>query len=212
MKSDNSNRCGMFLVVEGIDGAGTTTQASLLAEWIRGRGRSCRLTGEPSRGPLGRVLRQILSNQTDPICNDSVALLFAADRMDHLEKEILPALLSGDDLVSDRYYHSSLTYQSLQGDQEWIRALNQRARIPDVTYILDLPAEQAEARRLRSRTSVELYEELSIQQRLEGAYRLLPSLLDQETIVILDGREEIANVHGAMVADLQMRFPTLYGR
>ena len=198
---------GKFIVIEGIDGAGTTTQAKLLSEWIASRGRRCVLTSEPTDGPVGVLLRQILSGGVPVPDNDAIALLFAADRIDHLDREVLPALKAGSDVVSDRYYHSSFTYQSLQGDLEWIRELNSRARAPDVTYILDLPAELAAQRRRGQRTSEEIYEKDSTQQKLEEAYRRLPSWMQDEVIVMVDGSVEIQAVHRAITADLQERLP-----
>jgi len=196
---------GKFIVIEGIDGAGTTTQAKLLSELFASIGRKCLLTSEPSRGPVGLLLRQILSGRERTLCNDVISLLFAADRIDHLDNEVLPSLRAGSDVVSDRYYHSSFTYQSLQGDLEWIRELNSNARAPDLTYILDLPADLAAERRRRDRTSEELYEKDSMQRRLEEAYRRLPSVLKDEIIVLVDGRGEIDAVHRAITRDLETR-------
>jgi len=194
-----------FIVIEGIDGAGTTTQAKLLSEWLVSRGRRCALTSEPTKGPVGALLRQILSGSVPTPDNDVMALLFAADRIDHLDCEVLPALEAGSDVVSDRYYHSSFTYQSLQGDLEWIRELNSRARAPDVTYILDLPAELAARRRRKERTSEELYERDSTQQKLEEAYRRLSDWMQGELILMLDGSLDIQAVHRAITADLENR-------
>jgi dTMP kinase len=102
------SRRGRFLVLEGLDGAGTTTQASRLCAWLSARGRTVHLTSEPSRGPLGTGIRQVLSGRLrgagggefDP---GALALLFAADRLDHWESEIRPRLAEGQDVVSDRY-------------------------------------------------------------------------------------------------------------
>ena len=196
---------GKFIVIEGIDGAGTTTQAKLLSEWIASRGRKCLLTSEPSQGPVGVLLRQILSGSVRTPDNDVIALLFAADRIDHLDNQVLPALKTGSYVVSDRYYHSSLTYQSLQGDLEWIRELNSRAREPDVTYILDLPADLATQRRRRERNSEELYEKDATQQKLEEAYHRLPSILKEEIIILVNGSKDIDAVHLAITTDIQNR-------
>lgn len=198
---------GKFIVIEGIDGAGTTTQAKLLSDWISSRGRRCLLTSEPSRGPVGVLLRQILSGSLPAPDNDAIALLFAADRIDHLDREVLPALKTGSDVVSDRYYHSSFTYQSLQGDLDWIRELNSRARAPDVTYILDLPAELAAERRREQRTTEELYERDSTQKKLEEAYRRLPDWMQDELIILVDGSHDVRTVHGEITADLQKLYP-----
>jgi dTMP kinase len=209
--NDKPVRAGKFIVIEGIDGAGTTTQARLLSEWIVSGNRMCRLTSEPSQGPIGLLLRRILSGRERTPSNDAISLLFAADRVDHLDSEVLPSLRAGVQVVSDRYYHSSFTYQSLQGNLEWIRELNSNARTPDVTYILDLPANLAAERRRRDRTSEELYEQDSVQQKLEEAYRRLPSMLKDEIIVLVDGREEINAVHRAITQDLENRFPARSG-
>ncbi|MBW1809612.1 MAG: dTMP kinase [Deltaproteobacteria bacterium] len=204
-----------FIVIEGIDGAGTTTQSQLLVDWLVTRGRKCSLTAEPSRGPVGLLLRQILSGRTivvnddgghRPIHNDVIALLFAADRIDHLDSEVLPLLDKSINVVSDRYYHSSLTYQSLSGDLSWIGTLNSRARTPDVTYLLDVPADQAATRRHRVRSFDEIYEVLETQKKLEVAYRSLPELLKDEVIVIVDGNQDPQAVHQAIKTDLAQRF------
>ncbi len=207
-------KTGKFIVIEGIDGAGSSTQAGLLVDWLNARGRRGVLTAEPTRGPVGALLRQVLTGRVvaqkpdsgaKPMHNDVIALLFAADRLDHLDCEILPSIASGADVVSDRYYHSSLLYQSLSGDMEWISVLNSRARPPDVTYVLDLPADQAAERR-KLRASVELYETDEVQQRLVKGYQGLSALLTKEPIELVDGCAEISEVHRVITNDLMRRF------
>lgn len=206
---------GKLIVLEGIDGAGTTTQARLLVDRLVERGRRTVLTCEPTSGPVGSVLRQILAGRCvvrladqgcRPVHNDVIALLFAADRLDHLDSDILPRIEAGVQVVSDRYYHSSFTYQSLAGDLAWIRSLNARARKPDVTFLLDLPAERAASRRNRVRDSEELYERLELQQRLRTAYLELVRQLGDETIVVIDGDRSVEEVHQAIAGDLARRF------
>src|SRR5262245_50796325 len=135
----------MLIVLEGIDGAGTTTQAARVAETLRAAGRDVHLTREPSDGPVGKLLREMLAGGHAPagqrIDPTTMALLFAADRADHLQREVLPALARGAIVVSDRWYHSSLAYQGEGEERAWIRTLNARARRPDLTVILDVPAE-----------------------------------------------------------------------
>jgi len=211
---NNEKTPGKFVVIEGIDGAGTTTQSGMLVDWLTSRGLAGALTSEPSGGPIGSLLRQILKGRTiardaggnaRPIHNDAIALLFAADRMDHLDSEILPLLAGGVNVVSDRYYHSSFTYQSLQGDLEWIRVLNGHARQPDTTYLLHCTAEEAGMRMARRRISSELYEVLETQKRLEVAYRELAACLSEE-VVIIDGTGSIQEVHRSITSDLSTRF------
>src|SRR5512139_742195 len=112
---------GLFIAIEGIDGAGTTTQAKLLFDGLRARGLPVHLTREPSDGPIGVLIRQILTGRVvvpglqGPRAPDwaTMALLFAADRLDHVEAEIAPNLADGVTVVSDRYDYSSVAYQSV---------------------------------------------------------------------------------------------------
>jgi dTMP kinase len=111
---------GHFIVFEGIDGAGTTTQSRLLQETLTRDNVPIHLTAEPSDGPIGLIIRQILGGRIvvkgmsglRPPRWPTMALLFAADRLDHLESEILPNLADGITVLSDRYVYSSLLYQT----------------------------------------------------------------------------------------------------
>ena len=145
-------RPGRFVVLEGIDGAGTTTQMGKLASRLRAVGNKVvRATREPSDGPIGMMVRQILTGRIVAPGGApgwaTMALLFAADRMDHVESEIEPILAEGGIVISDRYDASSLAYQSVSsgrgGEQavDWIRQLNRHALRPDLTIVLDVSAE-----------------------------------------------------------------------
>jgi dTMP kinase len=215
MIEKQSHQAGRFIVIEGIDGAGTTTQAKMLVDWLVSSGRGGVFTSEPSAGPIGLLLRQILSKRTiarhpdgslHQINNETIALLFAADRLDHLECEVVPLVLEGQNVVSDRYYHSSFTYQSLLGDMDWIRSLNSPARAPDVTYLLDISAEIAAKRRMISRSGEELYEDIQTQKKLENSYRDMVDLLSDEVIVVIDGSKSAESIHQTIKNDLSTRF------
>jgi dTMP kinase len=208
---------GKLIVIEGIDGAGTTTQSRMLVDWIVSVGRKAVLTSEPSTGPVGLLLRQILSGRTivrerapaggfRAVSNNVISLLFAADRMDHLDAEVAPLLRDGINVVCDRYYHSSFTYQALEGDLNWICTLNEHALRPDVTFLLDLPAELAASRRQLVRASEELYETEPTQRKLQEAYLGLPDLLTDELILVVDGRADAQSVHDAIVNELKRLF------
>src|SRR5271167_2017910 len=116
-------QAGRFVVLEGIDGSGTTTQVARLADRLRAQGVAVRATREPSDGPLGTLVRHVLSGRVVIPGGRApgwatMALLFAADRLDHVESEIEPFLAEGGDVISDRYDASSLAYQSISSGSE----------------------------------------------------------------------------------------------
>ena len=199
---------GNFIVIEGIDGAGTTTQAQILSERFLSRGLPVLTTREPTTGPVGALIRQALTHRfvvpgihgPRPPSWKTMALLFAADRLDHLEAEILPNLLDGVTVISDRYDLSSLAYQSATAPDEsaevipWLRAINRHARRPDLTLVLDVPADVAAQRRRSRAQASELYEIDELQVRLAAAYRSAESLLPGDRIVHIDGSRSAAEV------------------
>ncbi len=130
----------VFIAIEGLDGSGGTTQVGRLAAALRASGRSVHTTAEPSRGPVGRFIREALVDPGQQISDRVLPYLFAADRRDHLDREIIPALERGDVVISDRYKHSSLAYQSLVLGLAPVVELNARFRAPDLCILLDLDA------------------------------------------------------------------------
>ncbi len=189
---------GRFIVLEGIDGAGTTTQTSRLVARLKKAGHAARPTREPSDGPVGTIIRQVLMGRIVGARGlapgwATMALLFAADRMDHVESEIEPFLAQGGTVVSDRYDASSLAYQSVMSGAkvpeavEWIRALNQHARRPDLTVVLDLNPDVAASRREARGEAAQLYEQNEVQRALSVFYKNLPKHMPNDRIVIVDG-------------------------
>ena len=188
--------------MEGIDGAGTTTQARLLAEWLSGQGRQVLLTAEPTDGPVGRVIRDILRGREAGACEGTMALLFAADRALHLEQRILPALEQGAVVVSDRHYLSSLAYQSVEVEMEWVAELNSRFHRPDLTVLLDLRPEEALSRKEAEGGEPERYERRDYLRRvrenyLEAARRATEA---GERIEVLDATQDIEAVQARIRA------------
>jgi dTMP kinase len=169
---------GRFIVLEGIDGAGTTTQTERLVAHLRARGRQAAATREPTDGPIGRLLRELLLGQHRTgdgaaVGGSTMALLFAADRLDHLQREIEPLLAAGTDVVSDRYLLSSLAYQAVEADRPWIVSLARGVRQPDLTILVDLPIAVAAERRQRAGRPVERYDADSFLARVAENYRQL---------------------------------------
>jgi dTMP kinase len=112
---------GLLVALEGIDGAGNTTQARLLARWLKRRGMEVLLTKEPTRGDVGRLIRaRLRKGVKDPLVD---TLLFAADRAEHVAKVIAPGMRRGLVVVTDRYVESSIAYQGAEGaDPSWVEA------------------------------------------------------------------------------------------
>lgn len=189
---------GRLIVVEGIDGAGTTTQAERIGQLLRAMKLPVHVTREPSQGPIGVELRKILAGaySLDPA---SVALLFAADRVDHLHREIVPRLQAGVHVVSDRYLLSSLAYQTLALDRETVLAFNRCARKPDLTLLLDVPVDVAARRRRARGGAAELYDDDDLQAQVAAAYRREAERLREagEPIVVIDGSPEADTVFAA---------------
>lgn len=137
---------GLFIVIEGIDGTGKSTQARMLEEWMRGRGRSVVRDREPTDGPWGRRLRE--SAATGRLSPGDELEFFLRDRREHVEKLISPSLAVGTDVILDRYYFSTMAYQGARGlDPAEIRLRNEEfAPLPDLLLILDLPVTDAISR------------------------------------------------------------------
>lgn len=186
---------GKLIAFEGIDGSGITTQAELLRGWFQKSGMECYLTKEPTAGPAGAVIGLVLSRRlvVDPI---PLALFFAADRMDHVITDILPKLELGINVISDRYYLSSLAYQSLEVDIAWVKEINSRCQSPDITILIDAPAEICGKRMQRQRWHVELYEEVAKLEQVRLRYREIAQQLADEgqRIVKVDGAHPVNDV------------------
>lgn len=189
------NGRGAFLVLEGIDGSGTTTQIELLARALEGRGFRVCATREPTPGPVGRLLREALGRKLvdsvseAPVALDwaTLALLFAADRVDHVRRTIEPALARGEVVLSDRYVLSSYLYQSLtsplgEAAIPWLREINAQALRPRATLVLGIDPDVAEARRRARGGDPELYEVSSLQRSLACGYDSAAELLPGEVV------------------------------
>lgn len=192
---------GRFIVFEGLDGAGTSTQAALLAEWLRGRGISVDLTREPTDGEIGRLIRQVLSGDTKT-SPAALALLFAADRIDHLERPdgVKAALAAGRWVISDRYVLSSVAYQSADGiESAWAAEINRHAITPDLTIFVDTTPEVC-MRRIEARGGRrEIFETLPRQRAVLDQFRAaLANSALTGSLARVDGDGAVEAVTGAI--------------
>jgi dTMP kinase len=207
-------RRGRFVVLEGLDGAGTTTQAARLALALRQAGHHVVLTREPSDGPVGVVLREALQEHPHRpggamLSDAALALLFAADRLDHLESIVKPGLASGAVVVSDRYVLSSFAYQGWVLDPGWVEALNAKAQAPDLTLFLEVRPRVAAARRALRGGQRERFDDARTQAAVAKAYEMVVARHGgKQRVRRLDGElsvEAVADLVRAAVAGLLAR-------
>ncbi|MCD6480261.1 dTMP kinase [Candidatus Bathyarchaeota archaeon] len=181
---------GFFIVLEGIDGCGKSTQGRLLAERLRGLGYEVVETCEPSDGPIGRLLRE-RGEEGFRFPPQVEALLYAADRLHHVEEIVKPALRAGFIVVSERYLHSSIAYQGAGGvDIDWIRTLNRHAPKPDLVVLLDVAPETA-LDRLRGRR-LTAYEDYETQRRVREIYL---RLVEAGELIRVNAERSMEEVH-----------------
>ena len=182
---------GKLVSIEGIDGCGKSTHARLLARWLRSKGYKVIVTDEPTNGPIGRIIKRILRGELKvPVAAE--ALLFAADRLHHAEKLIIPAMRAGKIVITERYTYSSLTYQAARGLQmPWIAKLNERAPKPDLAILIDVPAYVAVQRIEGSRKLDTFEKDLRLQRKVRTIYL---QVAKKKRLKIVDGARVASQV------------------
>jgi dTMP kinase len=188
---------GKFIVFEGIDGCGKSSQFSSFAKYLFSKSKYNHivLTREPYQS---REIRNILATTKDPYQQAVLlAKLFVQDRIGHLKRVVIPSLDIGLDVVSDRYKHSTIAYQAAQGlpIQELID-MHKQLLVPDITFIFDVPTEIAKQRMLKDTRQVEqkFEKSLEFQEKVRQNYLKMPLLLPNEKIVIINGNRSIEEV------------------
>lgn len=168
---------GLFISFEGIDGVGKSTQADLLETWLSEQGKTVVRTLEPGGTDVGVEIRKILLHHKGDLAPRAEAALFAADRAHHVANKIRPALERGEIVITDRYFDSSVAYQGAGRDlsRTEVRDLSLWAvggLLPQLTVLLDLPAEEARARRNKSGTEPDRLEREKIEffETVRSAY------------------------------------------
>ena len=196
----------MFIVLEGIDGAGKSTQAKLLKLWFEEKGYEVVLTKEPTDTAFGKLIRRLVLTggkegiiDGAKISHEAEALLFAADRAEHVDKLIKPSLDAGKIVISDRYFYSSLAYQWARGlDLEWLIDLNRFAIRPDLVILLDLPVKES-MKRLRSRSIKSEFDKIyELQRKVRENYLKLAERFRE--IKIVNALDDVDSVHRQIVA------------
>ena len=196
-----------FLVLEGLDGSGTTTQAERLTAHLEASGASVVRTNEPTSGPIGRIARQTLGAEPGAPSVDVLPWLFAADRADHLSRLVRPALERGLTVLSDRYLPSSLAYQSLTLPLDAVWALNQSFDVPDALFYVHIDVETALARIDRRAGKREIYDNRERLTAVHGAYETVMTFLEDQGWPVrrIDGSQSIEAVTNALIDALPAR-------
>jgi dTMP kinase len=187
---------GKLITFEGVDGSGLSTQARLLEQWLVSREHEVYLTKEPSEGPSGAIVRLMLAKRLERPDGYVLSLLFAADRMDHIAKDILPFLDRGIHVISDRYYLSTYAYQSESVPLEWLRQLNKFCIRPDLTCWINADPLVARKRIDSTRFSRQLTENPDELLRVYDHYKKAVDLLrrEGENIVEINGVQPVSVV------------------
>ena len=180
-----------FIVLEGLDGAGTTTRLAKIEEKLRGLGIPNYCTCEPTGGEVGMVIRKVLRGQIE-LQPRTVAQLFAADRWEHLRKPevgIIDRLERGELVASDRYLFSSLAYQSVQCGFDFVLGLNREYPLPKYLFYVDTPIALCQERR-QGRMHADLFDRTEMQEKVERAYRRAFEYFSDSDMIVeyLDGR------------------------
>lgn len=193
-------KSGIFIVIEGIDGSGKSTIAQQLFSYLsRKLGKEkVILTSEPTDSEHGKELRELLKTDQSPEANLKRCLeLYVLDRQHHLEKVIDPALKSGKWVICDRYKYSTIVYQSLQGASiDTILELHKGMRVPDMIFILKIPAEAAlqHISADKKREQPEKFEKLDFLQKAAKKFQDLPDILPHEEFIFIDSSKSISHV------------------
>ena len=194
------NQKGFFIVFEGIDGSGKSTQARLLYDKLKTISNKVYLTSEPSEGEIGKFIRKILNGEkkTDYF---TIAALFVADRLQHLNNEdngLYKLYNEGYIIICDRYYFSNFAYNSIHVSLNWLIDANNICREilkPDLNIFIDVDAEESMRRLKKNRNGYELFEKKEILNTVRNNYfKTFEKLKETEHISIINGKQTVDKI------------------
>ncbi|MEI6626979.1 MAG: dTMP kinase [bacterium] len=183
---------GKFIAIEGLDGCGASTQVELVKSYLKSQKTPIIATSEPTGDIVGSIIRGYLNKEYKLNSPEALQLLFAADRANHLAKEIVPKLSSGINVISDRYFLSSLAYGSLDVDTNWLAEINSQFILPDLTIILRISAKTSASRIKKDRVGIELFNNEEKITQVWSAYEKLTK--QYPNIIIVDGEKTVEEV------------------
>jgi len=183
---------GKFIVFEGIDKSGKETQAKMLYDYLHKKGIPVIYTEEPSpKNAIGRLIKKWLVGQATITSGEAITLLYTADRFEHVKKTIVPALSVGKNVICDRYFYSTIAYESaiFKVEKEWIEKLHENVRKPDVVIFIDIDPEVS-LKRERSLPNDRL-EKVGLLKKVREAYK---EMVNEEKFFVVNGdrgKEEV---------------------
>ncbi|MBI2462860.1 MAG: dTMP kinase [Candidatus Spechtbacteria bacterium] len=180
---------GKFIVFEGLDGSGSTTQSAKLHQYLMSEKKRSHMTKEPTNYLIGGLIRSWLSGdwESSPVC---LQLLFTADRAHHLEKEVIPLLEKGIHVISDRYFLSTMAYGALEiPDRKWLTEINKHFPEPDLTVLLKVTPRTCMKRITENRNHFELFEKERELERVWTNYEYFAKSFPR--VAIVDGERDI---------------------
>ena len=187
----------LFIVIDGMDGSGKGEQIKKLSHYLLSQGYNVLKTFEPTNGKYGKRIRGMLREHKDPLSNsDEMLDLYCMDRREHLRNEIEPFISEGTNkiVISDRYYHSTMVFQSAQGIPiQKIINMNKNFRKPDLMLVLDLEPKTSLERIKKRGNGNEKFEQLGFMEKLRMNFLSLPKILD-ENIKVIDASKTIEEV------------------
>lgn len=183
---------GKLIVFDSLDGAGNSTQVKLLADYLNKIGKKTHITKEPTASLIGGLIKSQLTHdwKSSQIC---LQLLFSADRAYHLEKEIIPLLKKGVNVISDRYFFSTVAYGNLEiKDFDWLLKINEKFLLPDLTFFLKVSPKVCIQRIKKDRFEITIFEKEKILEKVWENYEKLAKMF--ENVFIVDGERKIEEV------------------
>ncbi|MEW5805620.1 MAG: dTMP kinase [Patescibacteria group bacterium] len=179
---------GLFIDIEGLDGSGATTQANLLRELFKKSVKKVFITKEPTDNIIGGLIRGALTgiHQLSPA---GLQLLFVADRIHHLDREIAPILKNSSILISDRYLWSTVAFGSINVDKNWLLGLHRYCFLPDITILLKVSPKECFKRISQERFELQLFEKEKQKKQVWQTYQWLAKKFPKH-IYIVDGEQK----------------------
>lgn len=199
----NKNMNGKFIVFEGIDGCGKSTQAELLAKFLEERGEKVLFTREHTRDlAAGKLIEEVV-NKKVTLPPDALQMLFVVDRLDHTQKVIKPALDEGKTVICDRYFWSTIAYSNLIGKMDYFYRIQKKVvLIPEMVVLVDIDPDLAMERMGKRGKDLTIFEKIEKLKKIREGYKWLAKRFKKKCVVV-DGSKTVEEIHSDIVNKLK---------